>query len=69
MKYTFNKLEAGILNYRTGQHRTLVFEHLASQTGVYSSNRLPQLFEYAPRLKAFTTRRRGILQVSYNVDE
>lgn len=41
--------------YRTGQHRTVIVEHIPSQAGVHFCNRLPQLFKNAPTFKAFKT--------------
>lgn len=44
---------AGIVNYWTGQHRTVDFKHLPSQAVVHFFNILPQLFKGSSKLNSF----------------
>ncbi|KAG8274241.1 hypothetical protein J6590_004263 [Homalodisca vitripennis] len=43
-------------NYRTGQHRTVVYERLPSHTGVHFINKLPHWIKNALKPKALKTR-------------
>lgn len=47
--------------YRIGQHRTAVYEHLTSQAGVYLINCLPQPLKNATTPKALKHRLKGSL--------
>jgi len=57
--------------YRTGQHRTGVYEHLPSQAGVHFINKLPNSIKNSPSPKALKTRLKRFLasQAFYNVAE
>ncbi|KAG8287031.1 hypothetical protein J6590_047008 [Homalodisca vitripennis] len=61
----------GRANYRTGRHRTVVYERLPSQAGVQFLNRLPNSIKDAPTPKAFKTRLKRFLvsQAFYNAGE
>lgn len=58
-------------NYRTGHHRTVVYEHLPSQAGVTLINSLPNNIKNAPVPKALKARLRNFLssQAFYSVSE
>lgn len=58
-------------NYRTGKHRTVVYEHLPSQAGVHFLNRLPNSIKNAPTPKVFKTRLKRFLasEAFYNAGE
>ncbi|KAG8303949.1 hypothetical protein J6590_106036 [Homalodisca vitripennis] len=58
----------GRANYRTGRHRTVVYERLPSQAGVQFLNRLPNSIKHAPTSKALKTRLKRFLvsQAFYN---
>ena len=58
-------------DYRTGRHRTVVYERLPSQAGVHFVNSLPNSIKDAPMPKAFKTRLKICLgiQAFYNTDE
>ncbi|KAG8331846.1 hypothetical protein J6590_032546 [Homalodisca vitripennis] len=58
-------------NYRTGAHRTVLFERLPSQAGVLFLNRLPNSIKNAPMPKAFKARLKSTLVANafYNTDE
>ncbi|KAG8269442.1 hypothetical protein J6590_107361, partial [Homalodisca vitripennis] len=43
-------------NYRSGMHRTVVYEHLPSQAGVHFINRLPNKIKNASTPKVLKTR-------------
>ncbi|KAG8278791.1 hypothetical protein J6590_011186 [Homalodisca vitripennis] len=67
-----HKYEArGRANYRTGRHRTVVYERLPSQAGVHFLNRLPNSIKDAPTPKALKTRLKHFLvsQPFYNTGE
>ncbi|KAG8260197.1 hypothetical protein J6590_102170 [Homalodisca vitripennis] len=57
--------------YRTGSHRTGVYEHLPSQAGIRFLNKLPNSIINAPTLKAFKARLKRFLasQAFYSADE
>ncbi|KAG8308630.1 hypothetical protein J6590_105165 [Homalodisca vitripennis] len=61
----------GSANYRTGRHRTVVYERLPSQAGVHFLNRLPNSIKDAPTPKALKTRLKRLLvsQAFYNAGE
>ncbi|KAG8306294.1 hypothetical protein J6590_050666 [Homalodisca vitripennis] len=61
----------GRANYRTGRHRTVVYERLPSQAGVHFLNRLPNSIKHAPTPKALKTRLKRFLvsQAFYNAGE
>ncbi|KAG8304619.1 hypothetical protein J6590_089212 [Homalodisca vitripennis] len=52
----------GRANYRSGRHRTMVYERLPSQAGVQFLNRLPNSIKDAPTPKAFKTRLKRFLK-------
>ncbi|KAG8304842.1 hypothetical protein J6590_084813 [Homalodisca vitripennis] len=58
-------------NYRTGRHRTVVYEHLPSQAGVHFINRLPNSMKNAETPKASKARLKRFLvsKAFYSVDE
>ncbi|KAG8252956.1 hypothetical protein J6590_045156 [Homalodisca vitripennis] len=58
-------------NYRTGRHRTVVYERLPSQAGVHFVNKLPNSIKNSPTPKVLKTRFKRFLvsQAFYNVDE
>ncbi|KAG8272830.1 hypothetical protein J6590_033487 [Homalodisca vitripennis] len=57
-------------NYRSGKHRTVVYEHLPSQAGVHFFNRLPPFVKNAPTPKALKTRLKRLASMAfYNVGE
>ncbi|KAG8305331.1 hypothetical protein J6590_072037 [Homalodisca vitripennis] len=58
----------GRANYRTGRHRTVVYERLPSQACVHFLNRLPKSIKNAPTPKALKTRLKRFLvsQAFYN---
>ncbi len=58
-------------DYRTGRHRTAVYEHLPSQAGVRFVNKLPNSIKNAPMPKAFKTRLKAALiqNAFYSIDE
>ncbi|KAG8253552.1 hypothetical protein J6590_032350 [Homalodisca vitripennis] len=58
-------------NYRTGRHRTVVYEHLPSQAGVQFINRLPNSMKNAQTAKASKARLKRFLvsKAFYSVDE
>ena len=58
-------------DYRTGRHRTVVYEHLPSQAGVRYINRLPDSIKNEQTPKALKTRLKRFLasKAFYNVDE
>ncbi|KAG8247517.1 hypothetical protein J6590_059264 [Homalodisca vitripennis] len=57
--------------YRTGSHRTGVYEHLPSQAGVRFLNKLPNSIKNAPTPKALKARLKRFLasQAFYSADE
>ncbi|KAG8332468.1 hypothetical protein J6590_022681 [Homalodisca vitripennis] len=61
----------GSANYRTGRHRTVVYERLPSQAGVHFLNRPPNSIKDAPTPKALKTRLKRLLvsQAFYNAGE
>ncbi|KAG8256082.1 hypothetical protein J6590_077103 [Homalodisca vitripennis] len=61
----------GRANYRTGRHRTVVYERLPAQAGVHFLNRLPDSIKDAPTPKALKTRLKRLLvsQAFYNASE
>ncbi|KAG8303316.1 hypothetical protein J6590_013586 [Homalodisca vitripennis] len=61
----------GRANYRTGRHRTVVYERLPSQAGVQFLNRLPNSIKHAPTPKALKTRLKRFLvsQAFYNAGQ
>ncbi|KAG8301339.1 hypothetical protein J6590_056032 [Homalodisca vitripennis] len=58
-------------NYRTGRHRTVVYEHLPSQAGVRFINSLPDFMKNVQTPKALKTRLKRFLasKAFYSVDE
>ncbi|KAG8324609.1 hypothetical protein J6590_088181 [Homalodisca vitripennis] len=58
-------------NYRSGKHRTVVYEHLPSQAGHRQINRLPASIKNAPTPKPLKTRLKRFLALMafYNVGE
>ncbi|KAG8243946.1 hypothetical protein J6590_033977 [Homalodisca vitripennis] len=58
-------------NYRTGRHRTVVYEHLPSQVGVRFINSLPDSMKNVQTPKALKTRLKRFLasKAFYSVDE
>ncbi|KAG8319861.1 hypothetical protein J6590_082671 [Homalodisca vitripennis] len=58
-------------NYRTGRHRTVVYEHLPSQAGVRFINSLPDSMKNVQSPKALKTRLKRFLasKAFYSVDE
>ncbi|KAG8295660.1 hypothetical protein J6590_075058 [Homalodisca vitripennis] len=58
-------------NYRSGMHRTVVYEHLPSQAGVHFINRLPNKIKNASTPKVLKTRIKLCLASNafYSVDE
>ncbi|KAG8290499.1 hypothetical protein J6590_080329 [Homalodisca vitripennis] len=58
-------------NYRTGAHRTVLFERLPSQAGVLFLDRLPNSLKNAPMSKAIKARLKSTLVANsfYNPDE
>ncbi|KAG8326031.1 hypothetical protein J6590_051362 [Homalodisca vitripennis] len=58
-------------NYRTGRHRTVVYEHLPSQAVVHFINRLPNSMKNAQTPKASKARLKRFLvsKAFYSVDE
>ncbi|KAG8306196.1 hypothetical protein J6590_053499 [Homalodisca vitripennis] len=58
-------------NYRTGRHRTVVYEHLPSQAGVHFINSLPNSITNAQTPKASKARLKRFLvsNAFYSVDE
>ncbi|KAG8303126.1 hypothetical protein J6590_018590 [Homalodisca vitripennis] len=61
----------GRANYRTGRHRTVVYERLPSQACVHFLNKLPNSIKDAPTPKALRTRLKRFLvsQAFYNAGE
>ncbi|KAG8294549.1 hypothetical protein J6590_088087 [Homalodisca vitripennis] len=55
-------------NYRTGRHRTLVYEHLPSQAGVHFINSLPNSITNAKASKA-RLKRFLVSNAFYSIDE
>ncbi|KAG8295498.1 hypothetical protein J6590_079005 [Homalodisca vitripennis] len=61
----------GTANYRTGRHRTVVYERVPSQAGVHFLNRLPNSIKDVPTPKALKTHLKRLLlsQAFYNASE
>ncbi|KAG8291418.1 hypothetical protein J6590_060318 [Homalodisca vitripennis] len=68
-RYVHENETRGRDNYRSGKHRTLVYEHLPSQAGVHFINGLPASVKNAPTPKALKSRLKRFLasMAFYNV--